>query len=39
MSGFFYNKEIFEQNDLSVPATWTDFIQVLDTLKNWPAVS
>ncbi|MFC3749224.1 ABC transporter substrate-binding protein [Paenibacillus sp. GCM10012306] len=34
MSGFFYNKEIFEQNGLSVPTTWTEFIKVLDTLKD-----
>lgn len=33
MSGFFYNKEIFEQNGLTVPTTWTEFISVLDTLK------
>ena len=34
MSGFFYNKQIFEENNLSVPTTWTEFINVLDTLKS-----
>lgn len=34
MSGFFYNKQIFEDNGLSVPTTWSEFINVLDTLKS-----
>lgn len=34
MSGFFYNKQIFEENNLTVPTTWTEFINVLDTLKS-----
>ncbi|WP_104081050.1 ABC transporter substrate-binding protein [Cryobacterium sp. Y11] len=28
----FYNKDIFEQNDLSVPTTWSEFIELNDTL-------
>lgn len=34
MSGFFYNKAIFEENGLSIPTTWTEFIGLLDTLKS-----
>lgn len=34
MSGFFYNKEMFEENGLTVPTTWTEFISLLDTLKS-----
>lgn len=34
MSGFFYNKEIFEQNGLTVPTTWTEFLKTMDTLKE-----
>lgn len=30
---FFYNKKIFEENNISIPTTWTEFINVLDTLK------
>lgn len=33
MSGLFYNKEIFEQNGLSVPKTWSEFIKLNDDLK------
>ncbi|MFE9273762.1 ABC transporter substrate-binding protein [Paenibacillus glucanolyticus] len=33
MSGLFYNKEIFEQNGLSVPKTWSEFIMLNDDLK------
>ncbi|MFG6504176.1 ABC transporter substrate-binding protein [Microbacterium sp. P05] len=28
----FYNKDIFEQNDLEVPTTWDEFIDVQETL-------
>ena len=31
---FFYNKKIFEENNLSVPGTWTEFIDLLDTLRS-----
>lgn len=30
---FFYNKTIFEENNLKVPTTWTEFINVLDALQ------
>ncbi len=30
---FFYNKKIFEENNLEVPTTWNEFIAVLDALK------
>lgn len=30
----FYNKDIFEQNDLSVPTTWSEFIELNDTLVS-----
>lgn len=30
---FFYNTEIFEQNNLEVPTTWDELIQVCETLK------
>ena len=30
---FFYNKTIFEENNLEVPTTWTEFINVLDALQ------
>ncbi len=30
---FFYNKKIFEENNLEVPATWDEFIAVLDALQ------
>lgn len=31
---FFYNKEIFEENNLEVPKTYDEFIDVLDKLKE-----
>ena len=31
-SGIYYNKEIFEQYGLSLPATWEEFIRICDTL-------
>lgn len=30
---FYYNKKIFEENKLTIPKTWNEFIAVLDTLK------
>ncbi|MNJ51261.1 Multiple sugar-binding protein precursor [compost metagenome] len=33
MSGMFYNKQIFEDNGLNVPTTWTEFIKVNEDLK------
>lgn len=33
MSGMFYNKQIFEDNGLSIPTTWTEFIKLNDDLK------
>lgn len=30
---FYYNKKIFEENNLQVPTTWNEFIAVLDALK------
>ncbi len=32
-SGVFYNKDIFTQNNLKVPTTWSEFTQVADALK------
>ncbi|GIP57088.1 extracellular solute-binding protein [Paenibacillus sp. FSL W8-0186] len=34
MSGLFYNKEIFEEHGLEVPKTWSEFIQLNETLKS-----
>jgi raffinose/stachyose/melibiose transport system substrate-binding protein len=31
---FVYNKQMFEKYNLQAPATWDEFIQVLDTLKK-----
>lgn len=31
---FFYNKKIFEENGIQIPTTWSEFIHVLDTLKE-----
>src|SRR3981081_1973352 len=31
---FFYNKEIFNKYKLSVPASWSDFLNVIKVLKN-----
>lgn len=31
---FYYNKEVFAKNNLQVPKTWTEFIGVLDKLKE-----
>ncbi len=33
MSGFFYNKDIFAENNLKVPTTWTEFVALCETLK------
>lgn len=33
-TGVFYNKDIFQQNGLSVPKTWSEFEKVCTTLKN-----
>ena len=30
---FYYNKKVFEENNISVPTTWNEFIAVLDQLK------
>lgn len=30
---FYYNKTVFEENNLEVPKTWNEFITVLDALK------
>lgn len=30
---FYYNKKIFEENNLTVPTTWNEFIATLDALK------
>ena len=30
---FYYNKKVFEENNISVPTTWDEFITVLDKLK------
>lgn len=32
-SGVFYNKDIFQQNNLKVPTTWAEFTAVADALK------
>lgn len=31
--GVYYNRSMFEEYDLDVPATWDEFIEVCDTLK------
>lgn len=31
---FFYNKRIFEENNIEIPKTWNEFIDVLDKLKD-----
>ena len=30
---FYYNKKIFEENNLTVPTTWNEFIATQDALK------
>jgi raffinose/stachyose/melibiose transport system substrate-binding protein len=32
-SGFFYNKKIFTDNNITIPTTWDEFIAVCDQLK------
>lgn len=32
--GIFYNKKIFEDNNISVPKTWDEFIEIHKTLKE-----
>lgn len=34
LSAIFYNKQIFEEYDLSVPRTWAEFIEVCEALKG-----
>lgn len=31
---FFYNMDIFEENNLEAPATWTEFIELNETIKE-----
>src|SRR5579883_1684172 len=31
---FFYNKDMFKQYNLNVPQTWTEFLSVVNTLKQ-----
>lgn len=33
-NGVFYNKQMFEENGLSIPQTWDEFINVCETLKT-----
>lgn len=33
-TGVYYNKQIFEDNGLSVPTTWDEFTEVANTLEN-----
>jgi raffinose/stachyose/melibiose transport system substrate-binding protein len=37
-SQMFYNRDIFEQHGLTEPATWDDFIAILDTLAGTDVV-
>jgi len=32
--GIYYNKRIFEENGVAPPSTWSEFIDLLDTLKS-----
>ena len=32
--GAYYNKDMFEQNNLEVPTNWEEFLNVCETLKN-----
>lgn len=34
LEGFWYNKQIFEENNLEVPQTWDDMLAACETLKN-----
>lgn len=34
LTGLFYNKDIFAQHNLQVPATWDEFVNVMKTLKE-----
>jgi len=32
-TGVFYNEQIFEDNDLEIPTTWAELLEVIDTLN------
>lgn len=34
MAGFFYNKEILDELNLTIPDNWNDFVTVLETIKE-----
>lgn len=34
MAGFFYNKEIFNELNVSIPDNWDDFVKVLEKIKT-----
>jgi len=34
MAGFFYNKEIFNELNITMPDNWDDFVEILKTVKN-----
>jgi raffinose/stachyose/melibiose transport system substrate-binding protein len=33
-TGVFYNKKMFQQNNLSIPTTWSEFVTLCNTLKS-----